>query len=158
LCGFESITISEAARGGFPSEFSLRIKKGSRTRTHACTPERPRRGPYPPHDMAAAQDGRGRWPLRIAPQATRRRPVQRDLLFDISWREHGTTRVQPLVVRLRPTGFQIFPTYDLWAQFRIMECLAATNVPVPRVRWFEEDPGLLGCPFYVMEQSDGVVP
>jgi aminoglycoside phosphotransferase (APT) family kinase protein/putative sterol carrier protein len=79
-------------------------------------------------------------------------------LFDLSWRVRDASHMQPFVVRLQPTGFQIFPAYDLWAQFRIMECLAAADIPVPTVRWFENDSSILGCPFYVMEKTEGVIP
>lgn len=79
-------------------------------------------------------------------------------LFELSWRAGGTQRAQPLVVRLQPADFLIFPEYDLRAQFRIMSCLASTDVPVPTVLWFEENTSILGCPFYVMEKTDGVVP
>lgn len=79
-------------------------------------------------------------------------------LFDIDWRDGGASHVQSLVVRLQPTDFLIFPEYDLRAQFRILECLDRTDVPVPKARWFEGDTRILGCPFYVMERIDGVVP
>jgi aminoglycoside phosphotransferase (APT) family kinase protein len=35
---------------------------------------------------------------------------------------------------------------------------AKTDIPVPRMLWFETDPKVLGQPFYVMERIDGVVP
>lgn len=79
-------------------------------------------------------------------------------LFDLSWRESGSQRCAQLVVRLQPADFLIFPEYDLHAQFRIMAALGPTDVPVPAVRWFEEDTSILGCAFYVMEKTEGVVP
>jgi aminoglycoside phosphotransferase (APT) family kinase protein len=39
-----------------------------------------------------------------------------------------------------------------------MRCLAGTGVPVPRVRWLEEDASILGRPFYVMDRIPGEVP
>lgn len=80
------------------------------------------------------------------------------LLFEVTWREGGRERVEALVARLQPTDFQVFPEYNLQTQFTIMRQLAATNVPVPRVRWFESDPSILGCPFYVMDRVDGDIP
>src|SRR5439155_7396112 len=42
--------------------------------------------------------------------------------------------------------------------FHIMRCLAETDVPVPRVRWLEEDTSVLGRAFYVMNRIAGEVP
>ena len=81
------------------------------------------------------------------------------LLFDLSWREGGEARREALVVRIQPTGYQVFPEYDLGLQFRTMQLLAPTDVPVPRVHWLEqEDMGIFGAPFYVMGQVPGRVP
>ena len=81
------------------------------------------------------------------------------LLFDLRYRESGQPRSESLVLRIQPTGFQVFPHYDLNLQFRSMQLLADTDVPVPRVLWIEEeDRDLFGAPFYVMERIDGRVP
>ena len=62
-------------------------------------------------------------------------------------------------MRVQPTGFQVFPEYDLALQVRTLELLAGTNVPVPRALWFEaEDRSVLGAPFYVMARVAGRVP
>jgi aminoglycoside phosphotransferase (APT) family kinase protein len=62
------------------------------------------------------------------------------------------------VVRIEPTDFLVFPEYDLGRQVGVMQCLAGSAVPVPRVLWFEEDARHLGSPFYVMERIEGEVP
>jgi aminoglycoside phosphotransferase (APT) family kinase protein len=81
------------------------------------------------------------------------------LLGELEVTEGGAVRRERLVVRIQPTGFQVFPDYDLGLQFRAMQLLAKTDVPVPRVRWIEEkDAGVLGAPFYVMEHVEGRVP
>jgi len=81
------------------------------------------------------------------------------LLCDVSWKEGGRARGESLVVRVSPTGFQVFPEYDLALQVRALKLLAGTNVPVPRVLWFEpEDRSVLGAPFYVMARVAGRVP
>ena len=54
------------------------------------------------------------------------------LLFDLAWTENGTAREQPMVVRIQPTGYQVFPEYDLGLQFRTMQRLAPTDVPERR--------------------------
>ena len=81
------------------------------------------------------------------------------LLFDAAWTERGQRRSEPLVIRIQPTGYQVFPEYDLGLQFRTMELLGPTDVPVPRVLWLEqEQTDLLGAPFYVMGRVEGRVP
>ena len=81
------------------------------------------------------------------------------LLFDLEYQQDGETHQEPLVVRIQPTGFQVFPEYDMGLQFRTMQLLAPTDVPVPKVYWLEEgNPALLGADFYVMGQVQGRVP
>jgi aminoglycoside phosphotransferase (APT) family kinase protein len=79
------------------------------------------------------------------------------LMFDAEWTAGGPQRAR-LVARLQPTGFTVFPTYDIAMQYRVMKALGDTDVPVPRMRWLEEDPGILGVPFLVMDRVDGRVP
>jgi aminoglycoside phosphotransferase (APT) family kinase protein len=81
------------------------------------------------------------------------------LLFDVAYTQDGRARQESLVVRIQPTGYQVFPEYDLSLQFRTMQLLAKTDVPVPPMRWLEEgDTGIFGAPFYVMAQVKGRVP
>lgn len=56
-------------------------------------------------------------------------------------------------------AYTVFPVYDMPRQFRTMRLVAdRTDLPVPAVRWLEEDPGPLGAPFFVMERAEGRVP
>lgn len=80
------------------------------------------------------------------------------LMFDLAWTEGGRERRDELVVRTKPTGFQVFPEYDLGQQFEIMRILGQTDVPVPRVFWMEEDESILDAPFYVMQRVSGQIP
>ncbi len=81
------------------------------------------------------------------------------LLIDAGWRENGAVVDAPLVARVRPTAYAIFPEYDLHRQFRTMEILGrSTRIPVPRVRWYEDDASVLGQAFYVMDRVDGMIP
>jgi aminoglycoside phosphotransferase (APT) family kinase protein len=81
------------------------------------------------------------------------------LLFDLEYRRDGKAVREPLVVRVQPTGYGVFPEYDMKLQFRTLELLAKTDVPVPRVYWLEQDDrDVLGAPFYVMAQVRGRVP
>jgi aminoglycoside phosphotransferase (APT) family kinase protein len=80
------------------------------------------------------------------------------LMLDLAWKQEGWQRREGLVVRIKPTGFQVFPEYDLGLQFRVMGQLARHGVPVPKMFWQEEEDGVLGAPFYVMERVEGRIP
>jgi aminoglycoside phosphotransferase (APT) family kinase protein len=80
------------------------------------------------------------------------------LLFDFVWREDGREVNRPVVVRCAPTGEGVFPEYDIARQHRVLEILAGSGIPVPRVFWLEPTPTLLGVPFYVMERVEGRIP
>ena len=81
------------------------------------------------------------------------------LMFDASWQEaDGTGKHERLVAKVAPTGFQIFPEPRFDEQFRLLQILAGTAIPVPPVHWHEPDPAVLGAPFYVMSRIDGDVP
>lgn len=80
------------------------------------------------------------------------------LLFDISYREGGEDRTLGLVARIHPSGFQLFPEYDLGAQYSIMKALADTDVKVPKMLWQETTGEVLGEAFYIMERIEGEAP
>lgn len=80
------------------------------------------------------------------------------LLVDAAWVQDGTPRSRRLVVRVAPTHYRVMPLSELAAEYRVVEALAATDVPVPAVYGYEADPGLLGAPFYAMARVDGWVP
>lgn len=79
------------------------------------------------------------------------------LLVDARW--EGSTH--PLAIRVAPDpgDVPLFPTYDLDRQFRVLRLVAErSTVPVPTTRWLEEDPDVLGAPFFVMDRIAGEVP
>lgn len=80
------------------------------------------------------------------------------LLFDATWEADGRRQSQALVCRIEPTGFGIFPTYDVGLQYRVMDVLRDAGVPVPSMFGMERDPALLGAPFFVMQRVDGHIP
>jgi len=81
------------------------------------------------------------------------------LMFTATWRAaDGAAQREQLVAKVAPTGYQIFPEARFEEQFRLLEILSATTVPVPAVHWHEGDPAVLGAPFYVMSRVDGSVP
>ena len=81
------------------------------------------------------------------------------ILFDARWQQADQDRRGSFVVRIKPTGRAVFPEYDLGFQVRCMRTIAThTTIPVPTVRWLEEDPTVLGEPFFVMDRITGQVP
>ena len=82
------------------------------------------------------------------------------LLFDAHWREGGAERGGSFVARMAPAASDVpvFPSYDLAMQARVMRLARAHGVPVPTVRWLEEDAAALGAPFFVMDRVEGRVP
>jgi aminoglycoside phosphotransferase (APT) family kinase protein len=80
------------------------------------------------------------------------------LLLDLAWRGRSGPEDDALVVRVEPSGLRVFPFYDLAREFRILRILEGSDVPVPHARWMEQDPSILGAPFYVMERLEGRVP
>lgn len=79
-------------------------------------------------------------------------------LAEATWEEKARRQEAALVIRLDPAEYAVFPAYDLMRQCRILHALAATDVPVPRVRWTETNAGVLGSPFYVMDRVAGDIP
>jgi aminoglycoside phosphotransferase (APT) family kinase protein len=81
------------------------------------------------------------------------------LLCEATWREASAPRSESLVVRVQPIGYQVFPEYDMGLQFKTMQLLGKTDVPVPRALWLEaSDTSIFGAPFYVMARVNGRVP
>ncbi|MCD2262698.1 phosphotransferase family protein [Dietzia aurantiaca] len=85
------------------------------------------------------------------------------ILFDACWTsaDTGERESARLVARMCPLddAFPVFPVYDLARQFDVMRVVGEhTDLPVPRVRWLEEDPAVLGSPFLVMDRATGVAP
>ena len=62
-----------------------------------------------------------------------------------------------LVLRKKPDGPILPGAHAVEREFRVMRALGATDVPVPRVLWLEEDATILGTPFYLMERLEGRV-
>lgn len=81
------------------------------------------------------------------------------LVLDVSWREDGEEAARSLVARLQTSEATVFPDLDVMRQARVMQAVAEhSDVPVPEVLWLEEDPAVLGTPFFVMEKVEGVIP
>ena len=80
------------------------------------------------------------------------------MLGHLRWRERGEDCEQQFVLRLQPAGDAIYPGHDVLRQCRVMQALAATSLPVPRLLGVEHDASVLGSPFYLMERIEGEVP
>jgi aminoglycoside phosphotransferase (APT) family kinase protein len=118
-------------------------------------------------DLVAARVSFARWLARKLPSATDLELSDlvapqasgfsnETLLFDLAWREDGRHRTESLVVRIQPTGFAVFPEYDLRLQYDSMRLAAKAGIPVPRMVWLEaDDTSVFGAPFYVMSKVAG---
>lgn len=81
------------------------------------------------------------------------------LLFDATWDDGAGPVTRGLVLRVEPSGHQVFPSTAFEEQVRVLRALAAEpSVPVPDVLWFEEDRSVLGDRFLAMPRVDGQVP
>jgi aminoglycoside phosphotransferase (APT) family kinase protein len=61
------------------------------------------------------------------------------------------------VLRRQPPGKLLKSAHAVDREYRVLEALADTDVPVARVFHLCEDPGVIGSMFYVMEFCDGNV-
>jgi len=81
------------------------------------------------------------------------------VLFDAEWTEGGEAKRKGFVVRIKPSSFTVFPDNLFDEQFQVMKVLHDGGyVKVARPLWLEQDPALLGNPFFVMERVYGRVP
>jgi aminoglycoside phosphotransferase (APT) family kinase protein len=80
------------------------------------------------------------------------------LLLDATWRTRGAWRTEGYVVRVAPTGYQLFFEPDFETQFHVMRALGGSDVAVPPTHWYEADVSVLGAPFFAMGKVDGRVP
>ena len=81
------------------------------------------------------------------------------VLFTASWREDGVEQTRGMVARVQPDGPGVFPEYDLSKEAAVIKALAEkSDVPVPDVYFFEDDPAVFGSPFLVMQRIDGRIP
>jgi aminoglycoside phosphotransferase (APT) family kinase protein len=81
------------------------------------------------------------------------------LIVDASWTSGGAAHSGSFVVRVAPTGYTLFPDAAFEVQHTVLVGLDRLGVvPVPKVLWNEQDPAVLGAPFFVMEEVKGIVP
>jgi aminoglycoside phosphotransferase (APT) family kinase protein len=71
--------------------------------------------------------------------------------YSLDWGAHR------LILRKKPAGPILKGAHAVEREFRVLAALHPAGLPVPRPLALEEDPGILGTPFYVMERLDGRV-
>jgi aminoglycoside phosphotransferase (APT) family kinase protein len=79
-------------------------------------------------------------------------------IFYANWTEGGRAMRQGLCLRRDPGAGLLRDLSSLAEQFRVIKALEPTAAPTPKGYWYEEDPALLGGPFFVMEKIEGEVP
>jgi aminoglycoside phosphotransferase (APT) family kinase protein len=62
-----------------------------------------------------------------------------------------------VILRRPPLGDRLATAHDMGREFRILDGLHGTVVPVPRPLGFCPDEAVTGAPFYVMDHVDGAV-
>lgn len=61
------------------------------------------------------------------------------------------------ILRKKPDGTLLPSAHAIDREFRVMKALQDTNVPVPKMGFYDESSDILGTPFYVMAFLDGRV-
>ncbi len=59
------------------------------------------------------------------------------------------------VLRKKPDGVLLPSAHAIDREYRVMQALAATGVPVPRMLCYCDDAGVIGAPFYLMDFVEG---
>jgi aminoglycoside phosphotransferase (APT) family kinase protein len=71
----------------------------------------------------------------------------------------GGERAERLIARVEPIGtHNVFPDPDLEVEYKLLDAISGSDVPLPRLHGYEHDASFLGASFYVMEYLDGLVP
>jgi aminoglycoside phosphotransferase (APT) family kinase protein len=61
------------------------------------------------------------------------------------------------VLRRPPLGHVLATAHDMAREYRVIDALAGTAVPVPGVHLLCSDPEVLGAPFYLMDEVEGTI-
>src|SRR5437016_5394530 len=79
-------------------------------------------------------------------------------VFYANWDENGQRERQGFCLRKDPGVGLLRELSSLEEQFRVIKALEKTAAPTPKAYWYEEDPSLLGGPFFIMERVEGEAP
>jgi aminoglycoside phosphotransferase (APT) family kinase protein len=74
-----------------------------------------------------------------------------------SWQDDEGRHDDRLIMRRAPRGGVLEP-YDASREFRVLQAVAGSGVPVPRVYWCDPSGDVTGTSFYLMEYVEGDVP
>ena len=80
------------------------------------------------------------------------------VLGRLDWAQEGRPQTIEIVLRVQPQTSSVYPDCDIQRQYRVMQALSGSDVPVPAMLGLEVDTALLGAPFFVMERVTGRVP
>ncbi len=76
---------------------------------------------------------------------------------DVDATDGADTGERTMVLRRPPRGVPRGVAHDMSREYRLLEALRNTNVPVPTPLAFCDDDTVLGAPFYLMAHVDGVI-
>lgn len=80
------------------------------------------------------------------------------VLGRLEWTRDVRRESLDIVLRVQPQSSSVYPDCDIQRQYRVMQALAGSGVPVPELLGLEVDAALLGAPFFVMLRVAGRVP
>lgn len=94
--------------------------------------------------------------LRLAALSRSVGGMSRETWFaDVEWEDGGAAASQRLTIRLDHPEGSVVPR-PLWWEYRVLQGLYGSAVPVAEPLWYEEDERLLGrAPFYVRDNVPG---
>jgi aminoglycoside phosphotransferase (APT) family kinase protein len=88
---------------------------------------------------------------RVSPLVTLPGHAGQSYSFDLETGVGADAKRERLVLRLAPEGVRPVGTADVVRQARIMKSLEGTAVPVPRVRWLDDDPAAFGRGYFIVD-------
>jgi len=74
-------------------------------------------------------------------------------MFEAAWQQGGDAHSQEFVLRMDPPASLV--ESDRAVEYAFYEAFEGSDVPVPRMRWLENDPAHLGAPFFIMDKIPG---
>ena len=81
------------------------------------------------------------------------------VLFTATWTDDGARQTRELVARTHPDKVQLFREPDFRKQYVVIDALHRSGrVKVAEAVLYEDDPSVIGVPFFVMSQLKGRVP
>lgn len=72
--------------------------------------------------------------------------------------KYSNGKSEGYVIRFSPTGYKVFPDYDIKKQYQLMAFLKQQHITVPEVVAYEGDESILDSSFYLMRECSGEAP